>query len=666
MNKKLLSLTFITCALGSTIFAVHEIRTPLCLTSKLNVINGSFHYPIRPVDEEKTNIDIWAGAYYRSACKGYCPKKCDWCCSIDNDNCLTCVNDTCCNSCTSGVSACSSCGCNNNEICAGSTNYLGCTSCPNKKVPLAKLFFGKSAFTGSEAFGSGVDFTDHETLTTVVMRPKIEYTEKGVLIGMHLERKVKCTKWRIGANANLPIKIIKVTRNYDCDNCCDDTSGDNPAIPDFTDKVFYKDEILTDTLSGFGKSAMGETYAYRLDFLSSLKMPDGTTDLVTYGDGSITVAGVELVNEENKVYIPAMGYRRDSEKIDPTDPSLLAVISNQIGTALPYPDVVPADGDFTDGQKRRFGDSQDYTVLGDDTQEQEKIFIIPTYYFNADANNNLYEDARYTATTIGTLNIKNVVDSIIRGDCCGTAGDSYESPEAFFNSVGVYLCNSDCITGLGDFDTEFYVGYDFTERSYLDCVAGIKFPTGKKNRCPSRVYYMPTGNNGHFEAKIGLEGGWRSCRWFGIRADASYTHVLEAIEKKPAAFKCATIRGIGPCIDAKVKWGYFLGHLDLTVFHPENQNMGFALGYEIYYKRHDKVRFCTCAGGDRMEDFLGNIVVLDSGILERNTHILAHKLRGQVYHRWNYFELYLGATKVVGGWNGMAENEVHIGCGINF
>lgn len=53
MDKKRFNLIciFITIffTLSSTLFAVHELPTPLSLQSKLNLINGSFHYPIRPV-----------------------------------------------------------------------------------------------------------------------------------------------------------------------------------------------------------------------------------------------------------------------------------------------------------------------------------------------------------------------------------------------------------------------------------------------------------------------------------------------------------------------------------------------------------------------------------------------------------------------------------------
>ena len=91
MSKKFLGLIVASCALSSTIGAVHEIRTPITLLSKLNNINGSFSYPLKQVDYEKTNVDIWAGAYYRSAFNGYCPKNCGGCCG----NPEICQADTC-------------------------------------------------------------------------------------------------------------------------------------------------------------------------------------------------------------------------------------------------------------------------------------------------------------------------------------------------------------------------------------------------------------------------------------------------------------------------------------------------------------------------------------------------------------------------------------------
>ena len=686
MSKKLISLIYITCMLSSTMLAVHELRTPLSLLSRLNNINGSFHYPIKYIDEEKTNVDLWGGAYYRQACHGFCPKVCDSCCNSCSQNCVRFACDSVCNSCNSGVSHCSTGCCDNNSICKVNTNYIGCFDCDGKKVSLAKLFFGKETFHGVDAFNPD-SIAQDSVLRTVPLTPVIDYSEKGIVLGIHFEHKVRCKNWRVGFNASLPIKKIEVEADLTCDTCCTLVEERTEDPLNLAERAFLKLEYLPDTdIQTVDVTSVGETYAYRMDLLNDLGL------LEFPGGGSITVAGVDLgekdefLNPGVKIF-PAVAYRPKDDDIkaqlvtldifdaadvptsfeeprslafgnpsdDDNDPGVIEPLVLPADGTIPLNP--PASGSLDEKRSRyyRYVDQSTPYIISE--ADQETIFVVPSYARTNGNNNTMY--------SAGGMTIKNLVEQRIReldqDSCCSKRG-----PELLFSDFGVCLRDSECITGLGDLDTSIFVAYDFTERSFAEVVVGMRFPTGKKSKCPGSIYYVPTGNNGHFEAKIGVDGGWKSKRWFGIHAEAYYAHVLEAEEKRAAQFKGATIRGIGSCVNAKVKWGYFVGHLDMTVFHPENQNMGFTLGYEIYYKRHDKVRFCNTCFGDRAEDFYAEIVQLDSSLLEVDTNILAHKLRGQVYHRWNYFELYAGASRVLGGWNSMKESEVHIGFGINF
>lgn len=482
MTKRILTLVMASCALSSSIGAVHEMRTPISLLSKLDNINGSFHFPVarvKPVLFETASVNFWSGAYHRTAYDALCPKRCDSCCSLgeycEAANCsYNFFGDVCgCNGSSSSSCGCTSCA--RDGLCGINTGYNGCVSCPNKKVPLAQLIFGKAVFGGQEAFSPDTDFRKHNYLLTgtSIIAPKLDYKEEGVVLGMHAEHQVYDTKWRVGFNAALPIKNIEVTAHYNCD--------------------------------------------------------------------SVTWNGISYI----------------------------------------------------------------------------------------------------------------------------------DWPELFFNEYGVRLCDTEHVVGFGDLETALVLGYDFTDRLYAEVVGEIKFPTGKRNLCPGRVYYVPAGNNGHFEAKIGLDAGWRSKKWVGITADAAFASVMSAVEKKAAQFKCATVRGIGPCVDAKIQYNYLLGHLDLTVFHPENQDLGFAVGYEVYYKMKDKAVFCTCNGADRAEAFLSDMdgvlsKPINPAVMVKDTDILSHKVRGQVFTRWDYLELYAGASKVVGGFNAMVENELFVGCDINF
>ena len=97
-------------------------------------------------------------------------------------------------------------------------------------------------------------------------------------------------------------------------------------------------------------------------------------------------------------------------------------------------------------------------------------------------------------------------------------------------------------------------------------------------------------------------------------------------------------------------------------FHPDNPNLGFTLGYELYAKQNDKVCFCE----DTAVDFLDRTEKLDHCILECDTDTMTHKLRGEIFNRIGYFEIFGGGSWIVAGRNAMREGELHIGAMIYF
>ena len=230
---------------------------------------------------------------------------------------------------------------------------------------------------------------------------------------------------------------------------------------------------------------------------------------------------------------------------------------------------------------------------------------------------------------------------------------------------------------VGDIKLDFYFGRDFCEDYWTNVIVGVVFPTGKRICDPGLLLAQPTGNNGHFELKGGIEGGWRghsrNCEWLGIDFDVLYNYVFSRCERRGAPFTGATVKNIGPAIDADVKWSYLTAHLNLTAFHPENLNLGCTLSYEGYVKFCDKITLCQktaqefplragCAltGTILNEDFKE----LDACILAADTKRIAHKVRCEIFHRWDYCELFAGGSYVFAGQNIMKETEAHIGLGI--
>ena len=688
MNKTFLRLvTLVSITSCSIMLSTHELRTPLSLNSKLNKNGGYMHYPLKPAVESLWSVDLWGGAYYRHASRGMDPKRCDWCCP-END---CCVCDPCCNACPNmcGVyrrnelfrPTCGACDCCTNcfsscNCCCDSQNlrirYPGCFDvcgsndicccdedlCSGRNIPLSELFFGKAEFKVEEAFFGGNLIgraSGAPGLSFAKLRPKFDYNERGVILGLHAERRVENSKLRFGFNIVLPIKAIEVEMD-----CCLE-KPENDVVAYKLEALNAWDQCPPGGVPPYGE--VGESFAYRLDYLTTLQMPNGVDPLVTYGNNSLTVAGIELTNNS---LVPtkapaAVAWKRTDKKPDLQDPvadyQQFAVYLQDIQIPAFLNNPVPASGNgaFIHNTKRRFANTEDYRLLQVNRENQSQIFLVPVYDVAPGENRTVQylEDAR---------KIKNIVDFVLnKMDRTGSG-----SALSFLGDKGICFCCNEHIFGVGDLDIQCYGGYDFTDTSFGEIVFGLKLPTGKKNTNPKRVFWQAPGNNGHFETRFGLAGGWRSEKWVGLTADISYAHVLESCEKKAASYVLSTIKNIGPCIKARVKWGYFLGHLDLTVFNPYNQNMGLAFGYEAYYKRRDKVCFCPCDANYLYKDLLGDRYALDSTILEKNTNILAHKLRGEVFHRWNFFELYAGASRVVGGWNCMREMEAHLGFSIYF
>ena len=178
-----------------------------------------------------------------------------------------------------------------------------------------------------------------------------------------------------------------------------------------------------------------------------------------------------------------------------------------------------------------------------------------------------------------------------------------------------------------------------------------------------RIYWQPTGNNGHFEFRGGLEGGVHRS-WFALRGMATYTHVFDHTEMRAPAFAGATIKNIpvGGAVPARVNWGYFWGNLDVTIFHPKCCECGLVFGYELYAKQSDKVCFCKSTA----KDFLGFTHKLDDTILEEGTNTRLHKIRGEFFHRIGCCEYFGGAYYSLAGRFALKETEFHVGAAIYF
>ncbi len=232
-------------------------------------------------------------------------------------------------------------------------------------------------------------------------------------------------------------------------------------------------------------------------------------------------------------------------------------------------------------------------------------------------------------------------------------------------------------TGLGDIDLDFFYEHTFNNEWRAEGFIGVRIPTGGSDEKCTGPYrarrYL--GNGNHVEIKIGGNVGWAALDWLNVHADLSYAFALEDSEKIPAAFKGATVKNIGQCVDADVDWGYLQGKLDVTMYHPKTEDFATTIGYSIYYKTEDNVNFKqgkveNTWFGKKFEG-VGTLVAneheLDNNVAEKDTEQVAHRLFFESNWRAHkYMNLYIGGAYTFAGQNMPREHDIHCGAKIRF
>ncbi len=636
MKKGLLSIVSLLCIFSGSLFAATSyFRTPLSLVQSRW---GTVHYPLPPIDCDCWQIDTMGAYYQRNACEafGYDP---------------SCLDADACNS-----------SCDNNDHVT------------TKTVPLSQLWFGKSSFCADEMFAGGqiVGPAENPFLVFSRINPDFDYNERGVVLALNGYRFLGCdNSWFVGGRIALPIKVIEVNQRRSCGvEEIKDTFGD--AIVTMQQQLYGPGP--EDDGGPAGAVDSRTVRAYRLDLLSVLQLPDGTP-MVQYGTAGTNtrIAGQDItINTEQNIgggtglRAPMYAYRQNSGVVPLPSQGLMAF---EIGGQPPQEqglmiaqDAGNPPGTASNGLLNAAGSNGvngDFLAfgglpnpvhptsqvnyaggLGADRDAQAQLFIVPV---GASSNAATFEP-------IGLV-VQNTIDYVLERLFLED-----ETALDFFAERGIDFCTSDCSTGAGDTFIEIYGG-KWCECWFVDGLLGFRLPTGTNYDDPKRIYEQTTGNNGHFATKLGVEGGYQPCDWLGIKGDFFWRHNFRATEKRAAAFRGATVRNIGPCIDAQVQWDDFQAHADFTFFSPKCPTLGWDFGYEFYAKTKDDVCFCRSTA----VDFIGNTQQLDPCLLENDTNTQSHKVRGEIFNQWGCFQVFLGGSYIIAGKNVMKETEWHIG-----
>ncbi len=590
--------------LGSSKQMARELRAPLPFR---NGFHRFEHYPLLCEDWDTCwDYDVWGGAYHRQADKAF-------------------------------------------------TNDHG-----TKKQSLAGLYFNKECFTGIEAFPPGTPSDGVFFLDFAQLKPRFDYSENGAMFGFNVNRTFCCGKWDVGMRANIPFRSVKVELD-----CCDFEEG-------LDDVCITKDEVIfnnngDDPNVPANTSVIQNSYAYRLDFVASLPLtvnniPEPPEAFMNFRNGMGAVAmNQKRVDNDNSTPIHVLSVQDDTRPLPPCSKRLFLGVNN---TIFPPTDpkgqdqgvqnlpLLAADGSGVPvGDRAVFDKDTNYAdganALKNNVANQRKLWVVPTASV-AGQTFELVNDA---------TNIRDTIAGIIQNSDTSTE---------FLKDRGIVF-DSQTLTGAGDLDVDFYFRRNWCDECrgdyYVEGIVGVRFPTGKKVKDPGKVLAQPLGNNRHFEVKLGAQTGWQPRDWFAVKADLSYSHVFKRTEKVAGAFTGATVKNIGPTVDAKVAWDYLIGNLDLTFVHPcSDACIGFDIGYQPYVKFKDKVSFKE----NTATDLLGNTQTLDDGVLENHTKQVVHRIKTEFFHKNCTWEVFAGWLHSVAGKNIQRETDWYVGFGVFF
>ncbi len=603
---------------GATL--AREFRGPLPLMYDLwNPMRYpiEYHYELDKNDDKWCNnwhFDVAGVGYHRSANDAF------QCCATGEI-----LTNGCC------PTSCASC-------CASS---LCCDKNTRSKVPWSTLIFGKTNFRLEEAFpgadvGTYIGTNPFVSLSTLT--PRFEYSEAGAIFMAQLGTTFTCCDcdYRAGLRARLPIRDLLVF----------DPCGAGNMIGETLDDVW---QVRSETIGTETDTKTNVVFAGRLDFLSALKrvisFPYNPQDLVVYG----TAATHTTMASNNVDVTPISDISPMVEVIYRTDGTVPQLL--QWGN---YSSVGPTvlDGAGTNlgnDVRGRFEYATDYTTLAGNTAAQAHLFVVPTV-----ANTGAISPEAVNNVVTGANQIKAAIEGAIQ--------NMDDSIAEFYEDIHLAFCRGHN-RGIGDLDLELYAGRNWGCNNdwWTDVMFGVRCPTGKAVCECLYPVLLPLGNNKHTELRVGAAAGWNTCDWIKFMLHGSYSWALKHCEKVAAPFTGATVKNLGPCVDAQVKWGYFLGDFDVSFF--TNDCCGFDLGYELYYKRCDDICLCATTATDWANR---TAQPLDASVLSRNTKQMGHKAKVGIFSIIGDCEIGGGWSTYFAGYNMPRETDFYLRMGVSF
>lgn len=583
---------------------------------------------------------------------------------------------------------------------------------------LPAVIFGKEIFTIGESFqqnnvilNTGFFQNQNPYYFLTHLRPVASYTDQGMTMGARFEYPVFENKGRFGVRAAVPFKTVSIERDDQTDCPMDGADdaivrGDQARLTQATGataKVFsginrYKLSLLTQLRSivpggqvkpalvlragTVGTPASSGFFNTSYNLSSGANNSIGATNPQGYSQANDIPFVIVQGNGSNGQYPPRLT-AGTAVTVDAT--GNFAANSNQTRVAYALSaTTAPTNTGVAPVGSELIALNTDLSNLAGNTgrgfafvQDRDYSNIMNQPGFDSLWVTPVYDGNTTQMTQVGAAGVNFIeqqLQQFSQGTLCSLAEQGY-------------IFQTYKSSGLGDLDIDAFYEHTFSDHWRTEVWLGFRLPTGGSNRYCGNPYRIELGNGNHFEVKIGGNVGWQTpVSWLALKADLSYAFVINATEKRAAAFKGSTVNNVGPCTPAEVDWGYLTGHFDFNFYHPKNSKLSTTIGYEIYYKTEDNVSFknksvtnhflgqawtdvdgVAADASNRGTIWSDYAMELDNKAAERDTERIAHRIRSEMHWHANpYWSLYAGGATTFAGKNIFRESDIHGGIVVRY
>lgn len=521
-------------------------------------------------------------------------------------------------------------------------------------------------------------------LRTANLRLSVRYNESGIMMGANWDMPVIQNCARIGFRASIPAKKIKVTK-VDMEGVkmgaekqdvlsiqsVNNISGPSSAIAqgrlilvrlDFAEALNQSGDLNTALqLGADGVVKIGSPnvhFGQSSDIAKNgYAFPSVSGGLLTEVSGNITPnTGMQVTRNVAIVYSPeGIVPRFDDKNLAYINAALISSASKQTAAEIRALGI---------GEFAVFGLGNDYSSLAEKKENSLSL-------------RRLMQEDKSNLWLVSIFSPNN-------GQSEGTSGSGvFETLNVLSNMVteNVYEWFHDkkvdfetyTKEGLGDLVMDFFYNYTFNKNLAGEAFVGFVAPTGGKIKWDNNPYKVNLGS-GHWHIKAGGMVNWTPNNMFGIKIDGHYGYAFSELEERHATFQNAIVK-LGPPVDANVKWDYFVINADLNLSHFSAKDITGLIGYQLYYKRSDSVRFKKTKAKTWLEQEYNAATktysplegVLDAKLAEANTNSIAHRVRCEAsFIMTDWLEFFAGGAWTFAGRNTLRSTDAHFGFNIAF